>query len=105
MMQRHTTGRRRTVRSTVMLMTAAGAAATAASARAATDNWTNAAGGTWTTGTNWSLAAPPAVTDNAVFNVSGAASTAYTVTLPGSENAERRSPCRTTRSRSPAAAF
>jgi hypothetical protein len=49
----------------------------------AVDNWTNAAGGAWATGSNWSLGSPPSAADDAIFNL---AST-YTVTSPsGSAN-------------------
>ncbi len=49
----------------------------------AVNNWTNAAGGPWATGTNWSLGAAPSAADDAIFNL---AST-YGVTLPAGATA------------------
>src|SRR5947209_5862463 len=38
---------------------------------AADDNWINPAGGNFADGPNWSLGAPPTMSDNALFNVPG----------------------------------
>lgn len=50
------------------------------SAEAATVSWTNGAGGTWTTGTNWSTGAAPAPADFAQFSL---ATSNYTVATGG----------------------
>jgi hypothetical protein len=50
------------------------------SAQGATDLWTNAQGGNWGSGTNWSLGAAPGTGDTAVITAAGA----YTVDLIGS---------------------
>lgn len=48
-------------------------------AMAQTDNWTQTAGGPWSTAGNWSLSAPPTQTQNALFNTGSASP--YTVTF------------------------
>jgi hypothetical protein len=45
--------------------------------------WTNGAGGSWSSGTNWSTGSPPGPTDSAVINLPGT----YTVTVDASANA------------------
>jgi T5SS/PEP-CTERM-associated repeat protein len=55
-------------------------AACAGAAEGATDLWIKSAGGTFTDPGNWSLTAPPAPADDAVFNLHSAG---YTVTFGG----------------------
>jgi T5SS/PEP-CTERM-associated repeat protein len=55
-------------------------AACAGAAEGATDSWIKSAGGTFADSSNWSLAAPPAPADDAVFNLHSAG---YTVTFGG----------------------
>jgi fibronectin-binding autotransporter adhesin len=52
-------------------------APTAAHASGCTDSWTNTAGGSWFTGSNWSKEAPPAAGEEACITASGT----YTVTM------------------------
>src|ERR1019366_2726860 len=60
---------------------AVGLLALAGGARAAgcTDNWTNTAGGAWSTATDWSKGTVPGVTDVACITLAGT----YTVTMSG----------------------
>ncbi len=50
---------------------------TSAHASGCTDSWTNAAGGEWSTGSNWSKGAPPSAEDEACITAAGT----YTVTM------------------------
>src|SRR3954470_4148062 len=77
---------RRTKRWRTALLTAPAAAAAAAVMRsvampapadATTINWTNSAGGNYSTPGNWSAGGPPTATDTAVFTAAGT----YNVTL------------------------
>jgi hypothetical protein len=59
------------------LVVSAFLATSAANAAAACDSWTNAAGGSWATASNWSTNAVPSTTDDACITLPGT----YTVTL------------------------
>ncbi len=61
--------------------------ATAPTLRELGTDWSNAAGGTYTTGDNWNGGAVPAVSDNALFHLGSAAS--YTVNFSQNETASQ----------------